>query len=228
MKLVVGKAQGHQTPVFASEMRYVIFRPYWNVPVSIQRSELVPKIEKNRSYLADNAFQVVTSQDTVVTDGVIDDSTLARLRSSELSIRQVPGPHNALGLVKFLFPNEYDVYLHGTPATQLFSRSRRDFSHGCMRVERPEQLAAWVLRDKPQWTPAHIAEAMNGDKTIRVDLTQPIPVLVVYTTANVLESGEVRFFEDIYGQDAALEKLLAQGPPRWKPTSAAPGPRPHE
>jgi murein L,D-transpeptidase YcbB/YkuD len=230
MKVVVGKAYRHQTPVFAADLKEVIFRPYWNVPRSIQRTELVPKLDRDASYLAKNGYEVVTPQDAVVTNAVLDGATLAQLRSGKLRIRQVPGPENALGLVKFLFPNEHNVYLHATPATELFSKSRRDFSHGCIRVEKPQQLAAWVLRGQPEWTPERIASAMNGAKTIQVTLDRPIPVLIVYATAVVLQSGEARFFEDIYGQDDQLEELLAKGypSPAWKATSAARGPRPRE
>jgi murein L,D-transpeptidase YcbB/YkuD len=213
MKVVVGKAFHHQTPVFTADMKYVIFRPYWNVPRSIQRAELVPKLDRDRSYLANNGYEVVTAQDAVVTNGLVDDALLAQLRSGELRIRQIPGPENALGLVKFLFPNEHDVYLHATPATALFSKYRRDFSHGCIRVEKPEQLAAWVLREKPEWTPERIRDAMDGTKTLQVTLDTPIPVLIVYATAVVLKSGEVRFLEDIYGQDVQLDRLLAKGYP---------------
>lgn len=230
MKVVVGKAYHHQTPVFAAEMRYVIFRPYWNVPRSIQRAELVPKLDRDRSYLAKNGYEVVTPQDQVVTNGIVDDDVMAQLRSGRLWIRQTPGPKNSLGLVKFLFPNEHDVYLHDTPATELFARSRRDFSHGCIRVERPEQLASWVLRDKPEWTPERIHDAMHGNETIQVTLDTPIPVLIVYATAVVLDHGEVRFFDDIYGQDAQIDQLFSKGYPcpAWKPTSDGPGPHPHE
>jgi L,D-transpeptidase YcbB len=223
MKVVVGKAYHHQTPVFAANMNQVVFRPYWNVPSSIQRAELVPKIERDPSYLAKNRYEVVTFEDTVVTSGIVDAATLADLRSGKLRIRQTPGPENSLGLVKFLFPNEHEVYLHATPAMELFSNSRRDFSHGCIRVEKPRQLAAWVLRNQPEWTPEHIAEAMNGGKTIAVTLDRPIPVLIVYATAVVLQSGEVRFFEDIYGLDAQLAETLAGGP-----TSGERGPHPRE
>ena len=226
MKVVVGKAYGHQTPVFSADMKQVIFRPYWNVPQSIQRAELMPKLDRDSSYLAKNRYEVVTPQNTVVTNGMVDETTLAQLHSGKLRIRQTPGPENALGLVKFLFPNEHNVYLHATPATELFSRTRRDFSHGCIRVENPQQLAAWILRNQAEWTPERIADAMNGTKTIQVSLDRPIPVLIVYATAVVLESGEVRFFEDIYGQDAQLEELLAKGYPY--PTSAGHGPRRRE
>ena len=153
MKVVVGKAYHHQTPVFAANMKQVIFRPYWNVPVSIQRAELVPKLDRDSSYLMKNRYEVVTPQGKVVTNGIVDALTLAQLRSGNLRIRQTPGPENALGLVAFMFPNEYDVYLHGTPAMELFAKSRRDFSHGCIRAEKPQELAAWVLRNQPEWTP---------------------------------------------------------------------------
>jgi L,D-transpeptidase YcbB len=143
----------------------------------------------------------------------IGDRILGQLRSGKARIRQVPGPQNALGLVKFLFPNPYNVYMHGTPATELFSRSRRDFSHGCIRLEKPEALAAWVLRDRPEWDSERIAAAMHGEKTIQVSLDKPIPVLIVYATAVVQENGDVHFFEDIYGHDAALAKALAAGYP---------------
>jgi len=210
MKVVVGKAFHHQTPVFSEDMKYVIFRPYWDVPSSIQRAEIVPKLEQDRSYLLANHFEVVTADDRVVSAGEIDDRLMARLSSGELRVRQVPGPENSLGLVKFLFPNGFDVYLHGTPATELFLRSRRDFSHGCIRVEKPVELAEWVLRGQPEWTRERILEAMNGDRTIKVVLNRPIPVLIVYVTAVVLNSGEVRFFDDIYGEDVALENLLTK------------------
>ena len=138
---------------------------------------------------------------------------LQRLRSGQLAIRQRPGPKNSLGLAKFLFPNEYNVYLHGTPATELFEKSRRDFSHGCIRVQDPAGLAVWVLPDKPEWTRDRIVSAMNGDHPLQVNLDRPIPVLIVYGTAVVLENGEAHFFEDIYGYDAELEAVLAKGYP---------------
>lgn len=195
MKVVVGRAYGHQTPVFAAEMSEVIFRPYWNVPRSITRAELLPKVAKNPGYLAKNGYEVVTSHDEVVSRGDIDDTVLSQLRAGALSIRQVPGPKNSLGLVKFLFPNQHNVYLHDTPATTLFSRSRRDFSHGCMRVEKPVELAQWVLRGQDDWTVEKLRAAMNGEKPLPVKLVTPIPVLIIYATAVVRDNGEVRFFE---------------------------------
>jgi murein L,D-transpeptidase YcbB/YkuD len=230
MKVVVGKSFHHQTPVFSAEMNSVGFWPYWDVPLSIQRAELVPKLVHDPSYLAKNNFEVVTVKREVVSTGDVDDALLARLRSLELRIRQVPGPKNSLGLIKFAFPNSYDVYMHDTPVTELFTRTRRDFSHGCIRLEKPERLAAWVLRDKPEWTPERIHEAVHGGKTFEVKLDRPIPVLIVYATALVLANGEVHFLEDIYGLDAQLEQILAKGYPypAWQTTSDVPGPRPRE
>ncbi len=210
MGVVVGRAYRHRTPVFASEMKQVIFRPYWNVPLSIQRAELVPLAAKNRSYLVKHDYEILDKHGKVVGDGFVRNAILEQLRSGELVIRQKPGPTNALALVKFVLPNPYDVYLHGTPATALFSRARRDFSHGCIRVEDPVALAVWVLRDKPEWTIDRIRTAMNGDETIVVNLDKPIPVLILYGTAIVREDGEACFFDDIYGHDAALERALAK------------------
>jgi len=208
MKVVVGKAYGHKTPVFASEIRSIIFRPYWNVPLGIQREEFIPKIEENPAYLAENAYDVVDSDGSVVDEDPRSEEVRDKLRSGQLGIRQRPGPDNALDLVKFDFPNQFDVYMHGTPSTELFSKSRRDFSHGCIRVEDPASLAQWILRDRPEWAAEGIRNAMYGETTVRVALLKPIPVLIVYGTAIVMEDGEVRFFDDIYGHDAALERAL--------------------
>jgi murein L,D-transpeptidase YcbB/YkuD len=207
MKVVVGKSYRHQTPVFRDDMTHVIFRPYWNVPLSIQRAELVPKISKDASYLVANGYEVVDRRGQVLA-GEATPETIAQLRSGTLTIRQKPGSMNALGLIKFMFPNEYNVYLHGTPAMALFSKSRRDFSHGCIRVEKPEELAAWVLRGISEWTPERIFDAQHGAKTLQVNLPRPIPVLIFYGTAVVREDGEVSFFHDIYGHDKSLDDVL--------------------
>jgi len=213
MKVVVGKAYRRRTPTFAQDMRYIIFRPYWNVPYSIVRHELIGKILRDREYLAANDFEVVDNDGNIVTDGYVSDDILSGLRSGALEVRQKPGPTNSLGLVKFMFPNRYNVYMHGTPATELFARARRDFSHGCIRVEDPVTLAAWVLRDQPEWDVERIRAAMNGDRTFQVNLIKPVPVLILYTTAVVQPDGEVRFFDDIYGYDASLARELAGGCP---------------
>jgi murein L,D-transpeptidase YcbB/YkuD len=208
MRVVVGRAYRHRTPVFAANIKSVIFRPYWNVPPSIVRAELLPHIEKDPAYLVKNSYEIVGSAGTVVAQGTISQEMKRQLRSGKLGIRQIPGPNNALGLLKFDFPNPHDVYMHGTPATELFARSRRDFSHGCIRVEDPVTLAAWLLQDQPEWTTDHIRAATLADKTVRVDLERPVPVLILYGTAVVMEDGQVDFFRDIYGQDAELEQAL--------------------
>src|SRR5215469_1552485 len=213
MNVVVGKAYGHHTPVFADSMEYVIFRPYWEVPPSIIRAEMVPHLTRDPSYLGKKGFQIVDSHQNVVASGTVSSDVLAQLRAGKLYIRQEPGPKNALGLVKFIFPNSYNVYMHDTPSTEFFAKSRRDFSHGCIRLEKPADLAAWVLRDNPGWTPDRIRAAMNGTAPERVNLVHPIPVLIVYGTVVVPEDGLVYFYDDIYGYDAALETALAKGYP---------------
>lgn len=214
MNVILGRAYRRQTPVFAKDMKFVIFRPYWNVPLSIQRSEIVPAIERDRSYLAKKDYEVVTRKGEVVTSGPVSDDILGRLQDGTLEVRQRPGPRNALGLVKLMFPNEYNVYLHSTPSPELFARPRRDFSHGCIRVEDPVDLTTWVLRNNPGWDKAHVQSAMQtGKDNIQVNLSKPIPVLILYGTAIVDDKGEVHFFEDIYGHDAALKRVLAKGYP---------------
>jgi murein L,D-transpeptidase YcbB/YkuD len=213
MPVVVGRSYNHKTPVFSGDMKYVVFRPYWNVPLSIQRSEMVPKIRRDAAYVAKNNLEVVTNGGTVVTDGPVSSEVLSGLAAGSLSIRQKPGPKNSLGLVKFIFPNDYNVYLHSTPATELFSRSRRDFSHGCIRVQDPVGLAVWVLRDQPGWDRDHVLLAMNGGDPTQVNLNQPTPVLILYGTAAVKPDGRAYFFDDIYGYDSELERALAKGYP---------------
>ena len=213
MNVVVGKAYGHGTPVFSENMQYVVFRPYWEVPYSITKAEIVPHILRDPGYLARENLEVVDGKQNVVASAAVSSDEIEQLRAGRLFVRQKPGPKNSLGLVKFLFPNSYNVYMHDTPATELFSRSRRDFSHGCVRLEKPAELAAWVLRENPGWTPERIHEVMNGTITQQVNLAHPIPVLIVYATVIVLEDGQVHFYDDIYGHDAELEKALAQGYP---------------
>jgi murein L,D-transpeptidase YcbB/YkuD len=213
MKVIVGEAFRHETPVFAKDMKYLVFWPYWNVPLSIQRRELVPKIIEDRDYLAKNGYEVTDNRGAVVSTGTVSDEVLESLRRGPGLVRQRPGPLNSLGPVVFMFPNEFDVYLHGTPAKELFSRSRRDFSHGCIRVEYPEKLAVWALHEEPGWDERRVLSAMKGSVTIQVNLGHPIPVLVFYTTAVVTGDGTVKFLQDIYGHDAAMERVLAKGYP---------------
>lgn len=215
MNVNVGAAYEHETPVFEERMSYLVFRPYWDVPPSIQRNEVVPDIEADRDYVKDNNFEVIGADGNVLTSGTISDSVLQQLRAGKLRVREKPGPSNALGLVKFIFPNSFSVYLHDTPQEkEMFAQTRRDLSHGCIHVQEPDQLAAWLLRDKPEWTLERVQRAMQtGPNNARVNLTKPIPVLIIYATAVAEEDGEVFFYPDLYGHDATLEKALAKGYP---------------
>jgi murein L,D-transpeptidase YcbB/YkuD len=213
--VIVGKSYRHETPVFEEQLKYVVFRPYWNVPPGIQRSETVPAVERDRDYIAKNNYEVVTYDGQVVTSGKVSDDVLEQLRTRKLTVRQKPGPANALGLVKLIFPNEHNVYLHSTPSQRLFGESRRDFSHGCIRVEKADELAAWALAGNQQdWTLEKARAAMQGQTdNLQVNLLKPIPVLILYATAVVDPNGTIYFFEDLYGHDRELEKVLAKGYP---------------
>jgi murein L,D-transpeptidase YcbB/YkuD len=213
MNVVVGKAYDHSTPVFEEKMAYVVFRPYWNVPYSIAKAEYLSRIARDPDYLSKKGFEVVNSRQEVVTSGTVTSDVLAQLRAGKLFIRQAPGPKNSLGLVKFIFPNDYSVYMHDTPAQEFFSKSRRDFSHGCIRLGKPADLAVWVLRDNPGWNMDRVRAAMNGSATQQVNLAHRIPVLIVYGTVIVTEDGTVHFYDDIYGHDASLEEVLDKGYP---------------
>lgn len=214
MKVVVGRAFRYQTPLLSAQLTTVIFRPCWNVPRRIQREELVPRLERDPAALVRDGYQVVDTRGSVVAEGPIGPAVLERLRAGTLRLRQRPGSMNALGKVKFNFPNHHDVYMHGTPSAAPFRRARRAISHGCIRVEDPQGLAEWVLHGAPDWTPERIRAAMEGERTLEVPLSSPIPVLLVYGTAVVAEDGTVRFLEDVYGHDAALERALAGRPAR--------------
>jgi murein L,D-transpeptidase YcbB/YkuD len=225
MKVVVGQAPEHKTPVLRSQLEIVIFLPYWTVPASIQRNELLPEIKRDPSWVSANNFELVTPQGEVAGDRTVSEHMLSELRKGELLLRQKPGPKNTLGLVKFMFPNEYGVYMHDTSARWLFAPARRDFSHGCIRLEKPEDLADWVLREQSGWSRDRIVAAMQGTESISVKVKRPIQVVTMYSTAVVMKNYEVHFFQDIYGEDAALEKELAAQP---HIISGEPGRRPRE
>lgn len=215
MAVNVGDAYDFQTPVFENAIRYLVFRPYWNVPPRILREEVIPDIVENRDYVQDTDMEVTTLAGQVVTSGTISDAVLKQLRAGTLTVRQKPGPDNALGLVKFIFPNEHQVYLHDTPqSVDMFNTNLRAFSHGCIHVQHPAELAQWLLRDKNEWTLDRVEHAMHeGRDNFTVNLTVPIPILIVYATAVVQQDAEVFFFRDIYGHDAVLEEALAKGYP---------------
>jgi murein L,D-transpeptidase YcbB/YkuD len=212
MRAVVGRALSTETPVFVGEMRYIVFRPYWNVPRSIVRNEMLPVLERDPDYLRREHLEIVRGSGDDAPPVEPTAENIALLRKGALRVRQRPGPTNALGLIKFVFPNDASVYLHGTPAQQLFERTRRDFSHGCVRVEDPAALAEWALEEQPEWTRDRILAAMSGGDSVRVDLKRPIQVILFYVTAVVMpEDGTVRFAEDIYGHDPRLDRALARG-----------------
>jgi murein L,D-transpeptidase YcbB/YkuD len=210
MKVVVG-APDHRTPILLSQLQVVIFCPYWTVPASIQHNELLPEIRKDPSWVSANRFELVTKEGEVAEDQTVSEHILSELGTGGLSLRQKPGSKNTLGLVKFVFPNEYGVYMHDTSARWLFAQARRDLSHGCIRVERPEDLAEWILRGQAGWSRDRVVAAMQGTEPVSVKVKSPIQVVTTYSTAVVMENGEVHFFPDIYGEDAALEKQLATG-----------------
>ncbi len=213
MKVVVGKTLGHETPIFVEQMEYVIFRPYWSPPPSIVRSEIVPKARQDASYLDRQDMEIVASGDEAAPDLPATPENLDRVAAGTLFVRQRPGEKNSLGLAKFIFPNDENVYMHGTPAQSLFARARRDFSHGCIRLEDPARLAEWVLRDTPGWTRERIDAAMKGDRPTQVNLKEKLTVFLFYDTAYVDSKGVVNFADDYYGHDARLEKALGHGYP---------------
>ena len=214
MNVVVGKAgAGRATPLFEDEMRYIVFRPYWVIPPGILRSETLPGVRRDGGYLARNDMELYRGDGDNGPAVAATSANLARVASGTLGIRQRPGPRNSLGLAKFIFPNDHNVYLHGTPATELFSLSRRDFSHGCIRVQDPAGLAVWVLRDSTQWSRPQVEAAMDDRPSRRVNLSRPLPVTIYYSTAVVRPGNVVAFYGDVYGHDARLERELAKGYP---------------
>lgn len=191
MKIVVGKAGTH-TVVFNNNLKYVIFAPYWNVPPSIVRKEILPAMQRRPGYLARNNMEITGSLNGLPV------------------IRQRPGLDNSLGLVKFVFPNSYNIYFHDTPAKGLFEQQKRMFSHGCIRLEKPFDLARWLLKDRPEWSDQAMLDAMYGDHETTVTLAHPVPVFVSYFTAWVDGDGLLNFREDVYGHDQRMaERMFA-------------------
>jgi len=201
IRVIVGKPD-KPTPVLSAMMTMVTFSPYWNIPDTIVAGETAPAVAKDRQYLAKNHIEILRRTDKGVT--VVDPSRVHWNNPDDLkglAFRQLPGPDNALGHVVFRFPNPYDVYLHDTPADSLFAQPGRALSHGCVRVEEPEDLAKYVLRDDPDWPEDKILAAMQSDVEKTVTLRTPIPVHIVYFTAWVDEHGGRHFHPDIYGYD---------------------------
>jgi L,D-transpeptidase YcbB len=214
MNVIVGRSLNRQTPIFVEQMDYIVFSPYWNVPSSIVRGEILPAIARDPAYLERHDMEIVSGQGDNADIVPATADTIAQLRQGRFRVRQRPGPRNSLGTVKFVFPNDANVYLHSTPAPQLFGQSRRDFSHGCVRVEDPVALAEWALKSENGWTRDRIVAAMDGPRPLQVNLTRPIQVILFYITAAVVpDDGSIHFAQDIYGQDAKLDRAL-----RWSAT----------
>jgi len=216
MKVIVGKALDTRTPLFDEDMRFIEFSPYWNVPPSIARQELVPRLRRQPGYFAQQGFEFVGPGGQVVT--TLSAAQLDAVLAGGWRIRQRPGPQNALGDIKFVFPNNDNIYLHHTPTPQLFQRDRRDFSHGCIRVEEPVALAQFVLRDEPTWTEERIRAAMAQGRSSTLRLKQPLPVLIAYSTV-VVKGEQVFFYPDLYGHDQLLDQALR----RYSANLPAPG-----
>jgi len=209
MNVVVGAAVKHDTPLLAVDLVAVQFHPAWNVPMSIALKEIRPKAMKDPGYLAKEHYELLRGR-TVVPSV---DSNIRRIGTA-VGVRQTPGSWNALGQVKFVMPNSEDIYLHDTPSRGFFARARRDFSHGCIRVSDPLALAAFLLRDRPEWTMDSVKQAMMTDSVTRwVPLTARVPVYLVYQTVVVTEAGETFFYGDVYGHDRALDQALRKGYP---------------
>jgi murein L,D-transpeptidase YcbB/YkuD len=215
MRVVVGK-EDTQTPIFNDEMTHVVFSPYWNVPPTIAQNETLPSVMGDPEFLERNNMEVVDASGNRV-----DPASIDLANPSGYRFRQRPGATNSLGLVKFMFPNQFNVYLHDTPADSLFDRAVRSFSHGCVRVAEPLALAEYVLRDQREWHRARIEEAMHAGEEKHVKLNTPIPVYMGYWTARVRPDGMVQFRNDVYGIDERLTVKLADRLERLRRTSEA-------
>ena len=214
-RVVVGKPFW-STPVFNGTMTYLVLNPYWNIPTSIALGETLPKSQNDPEYLSKERIQLV--QGWGPDERIIDPKESAwsseEIRRGMYRLRQRPGPDNSLGLVKFMFPNKFNVYLHDTPVKALFDEPSRGYSHGCIRVERPIELAEYMLHDDPRWTPTDILRVLETGVEKTVSLLKPFPVYVLYWTAWAEEDGTVQFRDDIYGRDQKLLAALLSEPPR--------------
>jgi murein L,D-transpeptidase YcbB/YkuD len=206
MRVIVGQPDS-PTPLFSDQMTYVVFSPYWNIPANILKDEALPHLAKDPGWLRRNNMEVVGTSGDVVDASAVDWSDEDAVKS--VRIRQAPGPENALGLVKFIFPNNFSVYLHDTPTDKLFFKDRRALSHGCIRVENPVGLAHYVMRDRPEWTAERISAAMHANEEKTVKLKSPIPVHIGYWTAWVEPDGKtVTYTDDPYGIDARQLQVM--------------------
>jgi len=211
MPVIVGK-EHHMSPVFSDAIEYAEFNPYWNVPTSIAVNEYLPKLQKDPNSLAGKHLRIFsgwTDDAKEINPIEIDWHSVSKSQMAGYHIRQDPGPWNALGTVKFIFPNDYSVYLHDTPGHSLFQREKRTFSHGCIRVSQPQDLAVYLLKENGEnWTKDQVNNIIQGGERKVVYLKKTIPVHIIYRTAVATEDGTVLFGEDIYGRDELLEKAL--------------------
>jgi murein L,D-transpeptidase YcbB/YkuD len=210
-RAVVGRTY-RQTPVFRAPMTYLVLNPDWTVPPTILRKDTLPALRQDPNYLAENHMDVVDAMGRPIDASSIDWTRYPGERFPHY-LRQRPGPWNALGRIKFIFPNDHFVFLHDTPTKALFERSERTFSSGCIRVERPFELAEILLRDQPPWTADELRRQVETGATKTVSLRRPVPVLVLYLTAIAADDQEAfRFHRDIYGRDAAVLAALDAPP----------------
>jgi murein L,D-transpeptidase YcbB/YkuD len=201
-RVQVGKPY-RKTPIFKSEMTYLVFNPTWTVPPTILAQDMLPAVKRNPTYLQDKNIHVIDANGKAIDQSKLDWSQYTA-RNFPYTLRQEPGANNALGVVKFIFPNKHFVFLHDTPSKSLFEKETRTFSSGCIRVENPLALAELLLDDSATWTQARIAEVINSQETKTVYLSQPMPVLLLYWTAMVETDDQVHFIPDVYGRDAAI------------------------
>lgn len=210
MRVIVGKQYNDRaSPIFTDTLQHLAFRPYWGIPHSIASEEILPKARKDIGYLAQKNYQIVANYRADARVYATNPENLEKVARGELRLRQDAGPENSLGLVKFIFPNQFAVYLHDTPADHLFSKDQRAFSHGCIRVERPAQLAEWTLNRQSGWDLARVESAMHSGSRQQVELDSSIPVYILYWTAFVDDAGQVQFRPDLYGHDEMLNKALS-------------------
>lgn len=192
MDVVVGK-DGHNTMMFTGNLNQIVFSPYWNLPSSIVKKEIMPAMQRNPNYLSSHHMEITGTENGIPV------------------IRQLPGNDNSLGKVKFLFPNSFNIYFHDTPAKSLFEKDKRAFSHGCIRLSDPAKMANYLLKGNPEWNAAKIGSAMNSGKEKYVKLKKPVPVLITYYTAWVDDNGSLHFAEDIYGHDKTMMHKMFLG-----------------
>jgi len=209
--VIVGK-YNHQTPIFSDRIRYISFNPYWNIPPNIAANEELPRLRKNPHHLMNRHVRLFSNwSDNAreIDSRFVDWKNVSPAKMRQYKLRQDSGPWNALGRIKFDFPNEYDVYLHDTPSHNLFSRTQRDFSHGCIRVSDPEKLAAFVLQGQAEdWPPEKISSHIKGKKQVFIRVAEPVPVHITYQTSWVDKGGLICFNNDIYDRDKSLRRAI--------------------